>query len=364
MASYDKENLIVNIVETQRRLCNLIGVSGRENDVREYIYTILTNFCDRVSIDKTGNVIGVKQGKDDKSPVIMLDAHMDEIGIIIRSIDQKGFLRFDPVGGIDKRLFPGSKVLLRISPQNHISGIIGLPPPHITSEAERNSSPDHFQLFIDIGANSKEDVLAMGIDIGTTGVLDSGFEYIETRGILRGRAFDDRTGCNVLLQVASILSTIPTIKSTVYFVFSWGEEVGARGTRPASFSINPDIGIAIENTIATDVPGVPDDKCPTKLLDGPAISVMDNSCVYDERIIEAFKSTAEQNNIKYQYKLPKFGGTNAGEFSLQREGIIAGGLSVPCRYIHSSYSQLFIEDIVNTVILLAETVSNPISLKF
>ncbi|HHE65762.1 MAG TPA: M28 family peptidase, partial [Bacteroidetes bacterium] len=249
----DSENILhENIVALQRSLTSSIGVSGREEAVRNLIYSEMKKFVEKVWIDPLGNVLAEKPGSNPKGQRIMLDAHMDEVGFMIRFIDEQGFLRFSPLGGIDPRLYPGSKVEILNEKGEKITGIIGMPPPHITSQAEREKSPNFMDLFIDIGAQSHEEVQKMGIDIGSAGVLAADFEYLPNLGIMRGRAFDDRTGCNVLLQVAKLLSEAEPIENTICFAFTIAEEVGARGAKVAAHSLNPDIGIAIENTIAAD----------------------------------------------------------------------------------------------------------------
>lgn len=356
--------LIGNIVAIQRKLTSLIGVAGREDEVRNFIYGELKGFVDNVWFDGLGNILAEKKGTNPEGLRIMLDAHMDEVGFMIRFIDEKGFLRFSPLGGIDKRLYPGSKVEILSNTGKTITGIIGMPPPHITSAKERETSPDHFGLFIDIGVNSKEEAHKLGIDIGSTGVLAAEFEYISDRKIMRGRGFDDRTGCNVLLQIAKILAESAPIENTILFSFTIGEEVGARGARVAAHSLNPDIGIALENTIAADVPGVPADKNPTSCQQGVALSAADAGAVYDKRILTHIQNLAAQLNIPWQYKLPTFGGTNAGAFHMLNKGIPSACMSVPCRYIHSPLAQLYISDVVATVKLLHATISSPMDLKY
>ncbi|MHA2000544.1 MAG: M42 family metallopeptidase [Promethearchaeota archaeon] len=358
------DELLTNIVEIQRKLATMVGVSGREDRIREFIYGAMRRFTDNVKVDALGNVLAEIPGTDPNGLRIMLDAHMDEVGFIIRFIDPKGFLRFSPLGGIDKRLYPGSRVLIQTNLGETISGVIGMPPPHISTAAEREKSPDHFGLFIDIGAESADRVEKMGIEVGSVGVLDSPFEYLPELGILRGRAFDDRTGCNVLLQIAKILSESPKLTNTILFSFSIAEEVGARGTLPATFQLQPDIGIAIENTIAADVPGVPLDKCPTSTGGGPAFSVADHGTMYDWRLYQMLKATAAELGFNSQPKLPTFGGTNAARFHLVGKGIPAACVSVPCRYIHSPYGQLRIEDIVKTIKVLKTFISKTIELKY
>jgi len=350
------------IVDMQRQLTSFIGVSGREQDVADFILSKIKLYTDKAWKDPLGNILAIKEGKKENGLKILLDAHMDEVGLIIRHIDDKGYLHFSPLGGIDQRVYPSSRVLLRTK-KNHklVSGIIGLPPPHITEPEERKKSLSHDKLFIDIGADSKEEVKELGIDVGTTGVLDIPFEYIESRGILRGRGFDDRTGCNVLLQVAKMLKD-SMLENTMVFSFSIGEEVGGRGAKATAFSLNPDIAIALENTIAADLPNVPESMCPTKLNNGPAITVADKSIVCDERLVDHLKNTAQELNISWQYKKPTFGGTNAGVIHVTRKGIPSAVVSVPCRYIHSPFGQLKVLDLENTINLVYAAITSPISL--
>lgn len=359
----NSENILRdNIVSVQRSLTSLIGVSGREEAVRNFIYAEMKKFVNKVWIDPLGNVLAEKPGSNPEGKRVMLDAHMDEVGFMIRYIDERGFLRFSPLGGIDPRLYPGSKVEILNEKGDKITGIIGMPPPHITSPAEREKSPNFMDLFIDIGAPSFEKVREMGIDVGSTGVLAADFEYLPELGIMRGRAFDDRTGCNVLLQIAKLLSENDETEDTVCFAFTIAEEVGARGAKVAANSLNPDIGIAVENTIAADVPGVSPDKCPTKSLQGPAFSAADHGTIYHAKLLKYLQNTAKELQIPYQYKLPTFGGTNAGSFHTLQKGIPAACVSVPCRYIHSAIGQNYVEDIEMVVKVLYKAISRPIDI--
>ncbi|WP_457558251.1 M42 family metallopeptidase [Candidatus Harpocratesius sp.] len=353
-----------NIVAIQRNLTSLIGVAGREDEVRDFIYTEMKKFANNVWIDPLGNVLAEKKGSKADGLRIMLDAHMDEVGFMIRYIDKRGFLRFTPLGGIDPRLYPGSKVEILSDEGTKITGIIGMPPPHITSQSEREKIPSYMDLFIDIGAQTQEDVLKMGIDIGSTGVLAADFEYLPSLGIMRGRAFDDRTGCNVLLQIAKILTEVDQIENTICFAFTVAEEVGARGAKVAANSLNPDIGIALENTIAADVPGVSPDKNPTSCLHGPAFSAADHGTVYNLKFLKYLQNTAKDLGIPYQYKLPTFGGTNAGSFHTLKKGIPAACVSVPCRYIHSPLAQNYVVDVEAVVNVLFKAISQPFEIGF
>ena len=359
-----ESNLLENVVETQRKLATLIGVSGHENEVRDFIFNELKQNADEVWIDRIGNVLGIKKGTDPNGLRIMIDAHMDEVGLLISYIEQNGFLRFIPLGGIDKRLFPGSDIKIQAKSGKTVSGIIGMNPPHITDPKLRDISPDHAELFIDIGAKDEEEVKKMGIIVGTRAVLDGRFEYNADigGGFMRGRAFDDRTGCNVALQVSKLINEKEPIPNTILYSFTVCEEVGGRGAPAATEGLNPDIAIALENTIAADVPEVPLNKQVTRLDHGPAFTVADRSTIYHETLLEIFKLRAEELGFEWQYKTPAFGGTNAGIFHKMHKGIPSGCISVPSRYIHSPIAMIKISDILATIKILYAILTNPIEI--
>ena len=359
-----ESKLLENIVNTQRNLATLIGVSGHEDEVRNFIYNKLKTNVDEIWIDKMGNVLGIKKGTNPKGLRIMIDAHMDEVGLLISYIESNGFLRFSPLGGIDKRLYPGSDIKVQTKNGKLVSGIIGMNPPHITDPKLRDISPEFSDLFIDIGANDEKEVKNMGIMVGSRAVMDGHFEYNPDigGGFMRGRAFDDRTGCNVALQVSKLINEMEPIPNTILYSFTVCEEVGARGAPAATEGLNPDIAIALENTIAADVPGVPLNKQITRLGHGPAFSVADRSTIYHEKFLEIFKLRAEELGYEWQYKTPAFGGTNAGSFHKMHKGIPSGCISVPSRYIHSPIAMIKISDILATIKTLLAILTKPIDL--
>ena len=359
-----EDKLRENVIETQRKLTTLIGVSGHENEVSDFILSELKEITDEAWIDKMGNVLGIKKGTDPNGLRIMIDAHMDEVGLLISFIEPNGFLRFTPLGGIDKRLYPGSDIKVQTKSGKIVSGIIGMNPPHITDPKLRDKSPDYMDLFIDIGAKNEEEVKKLGIMVGSRAVLDGRFEYNPDigGGFMRGRAFDDRTGCNVALQVAKLIKNSDPIPNTILYSFSVCEEVGGRGVPAATNELKPDIGIALENTIAADVPGVPLNKQITRLNHGPAFTVADRGAIYHEKLLEIFKIRAEELGFEWQYKTPAYGGTNAGIFHKMHKGIPSGCISVPSRYIHSPIAMVRISDVLATIKTLHAILMKPIEI--
>jgi len=329
-------------VDLLRTLSNAFGVSGFEDDVRDLIVELVSPFVDQVETDTLGNVFAIRRSSDPDAKTLLLDAHTDEIGFLIKWIEADGFLRFAPLGGWDPRIIPGHRVAIQTRSGRMQTGVIGTAPPHILSAEERKAPLPIEKMFIDIGATSAEEAEAMGIRIGDPLTIHYPFEEV-TDGYVTGKAFDDRAGCAVLLETAERTAK-QELGVHVVFAFVFGEEVGLRGARTAAFQIDPDLAIAVEGTIGADMPGVPPNAQPVRLGKGPAISVADRSIVVKRHVLEAMEAIADEAGIPYQYKLPTYGGTDAGAIHLTKGGVLAGVVSVPCRYIHSPISTLRLDD--------------------
>jgi len=267
---------------------------------------------------------------------------------MISHVEKNGFLRFVTVGGWDTRILLGQTVVIRSKTGNLFHGIIGSKPPHLTSANDRKKLVEIPNMYIDIGLSSIEEVINSNINIGVTGTLFSPFVDFPNN-MVRGKAFDDRTGCNVLIHILRLLKENPGCKDTVLFNFAVQEEVGGRGAITGAFKLKPTLALAIENTTAADVPGIRDAENPVSIGHGPAITVADNSIITSPKVNERLIKNAELNNISYQYKKPMYGGTDAGKIHITREGVPSSVVSVPCRYIHSPTSLLRLDDILKTV---------------
>jgi putative aminopeptidase FrvX len=330
-------------VEVLRELSDGFGVAGFEDEVREKIVGFVSDLVDEVRTDPLGNLFAIRRaaasGADERT--LMLDAHMDEVGFIVKWIDENGYLRFAPIGGWDERIVPGHRVVLLTRDGTKRDGVIGTAPPHIVPPEERKKPIPMERMFVDVGALSKDEVVKMGIRIGDP--LTIHYPFTELRdGCVTGKAFDDRAGCTVLIEVARRLAE-HSLGMNVAFSFVFGEEVGLRGART-------------EGTIGADMPGVPPESQPVRLGLGPAISVADRSIIVSRKVVAALETVAENASIPYQYKLPTYGGTDAGAIHLTRGGVLAGVISVPCRYIHSPISTLRLDDLENTIRLTRELV--------
>lgn len=300
------------------------GISGRENLVREAIISLLPSDCEYI-VDALGNLIVSRKGKKSSKNRIMLSAHMDEVGMIVTFIEQDGSLKFSTVGGIDPDVIVGSCVRI-----NDIGGVIGGKPIHLKSSQERSKSVSVDDLFIDIGASSKEQAEEM-VNLGDAVTFDSDFLQFG-EGKIKSKAIDDRFGCAVLLK----LLREQDIEYDFTCVFLVQEEVGLRGARPATYAVNPDIAVVFETTTAADTP-LSSGKDKVCILGGGAVvSFMDNATIYDAELYKLACLTAKENKILCQTKTSIAGGNDAGAISQSRNGVKTISISLPCRYLHSA----------------------------
>ena len=333
----------MELKERLQRLSDAFGVAGFEDEVRELIRDMVAPYVDACEVDPLGNLI-CSRGEGEP---VMLDAHMDEVGFMVRWIEEDGFLRLSPLGGWDERIIPGHRVTIRTRDGQKRLGVIGAAPPHILKEEERKRVVPLEDLFVDVGARSRAEVEELGIHLGDPATIHYPFREIRP-GYVTGKAFDDRAGCLVAIEALRALAD-ERLPYRLVVNFAVCEEGGLRGAKAAAYRIAPKLALALEGTIGADFPGVPAAKQPVRLGQGPAITLADRSIIVSPRLIRFLEETAEAEGIPYQYKLPAYGGTDAGAIHLERGGILAGVVSVPCRYIHSPVSTLLISDLEATV---------------
>jgi endoglucanase len=277
----------------------------------------------------------------------MLAAHLDEVGLMVVDHDDGGLLGVRAVGGIDPRLLPGT--LLSVGP-DRIPGVIGIKPIHLVESDEMDKVSKIEDLMVDVGAQSKDEAQKLA-PLGTYATFATRFR--ELGPTVTGKAFDDRAGCSVLIE----LLRGERFEFDLHGAFTVQEEVGLRGARVAAFAIDPDCAFALEGTIADDIPKEKDASPTTELGKGPAITVMDRSFIADRRLVRLLAGTAEELDIPYQMKQPGVGGTDAGVIHLAREGVPSATVAVPSRYIHSPVALLSLADFDNTVRLMREALS-------
>ncbi|WP_373897153.1 M42 family metallopeptidase [Haloimpatiens sp. FM7315] len=323
------------------KLCNAVGPSGYEGQVREIIKNEIKEYVDEIKVDNMGNIIAHKKGNGTK---VVVDAHMDEVGFIITGYNEDGTLRFAALGGINPKIIPSKVVLIG---DEKLPGVIGLKPIHLQSKEERTKAVAYKDCCIDIGSNSKEESRKL-VKLGEYAIFDTKFsEFGE--GLIKGKAFDDRMGCAVLIEILK-----ENYNCDFYGVFNVQEEVGERGAYVSAYNIQPDIGIALEGTICADMEGVPKHLRATEIGKGPAISIMDHTSIFNNEITDAIEKIAEEKEIPHQRRRAIAGGNDAGAIYTVGNGAKVATVSVPCRYIHSSISVASLRDYKNTVKLMRE----------
>ena len=311
--------------DTLAALSELHGVSGVEDEVREFIIKEIRPYCDEVSVNSTGSVIAFKKGRNTPENKLMLCAHMDEVGLIITDVADNGLLKFASVGGIDARVLCGTPVLVG---EEKLPGVIGAKPVHLLEDGEHSKAPDIKDLYIDIGALSKEEAMQK-VFPGDYAIFDTEFGPFGD-GLLKGKALDDRAGCAVLMEIIK-----RDLECDLYFVFSTMEEVGLRGAKCAAFSVAPDMAIVVESTTAADIPGVDECSKVCGVGEGAVISFMDRTTIYDRGMLKMAQKIANDRAIKWQFKKGVTGGNDAGTIHNSRGGIRTAAVSLPCRYLHS-----------------------------
>lgn len=325
--------------ELLEKLSYARGVAGQEDEVRAILREALAEHVDELTVDSIGNLIARKQGSDtDRNHRVMLAAHMDEVGGIVMRANSDGTLKFRSVGGLDPRILPGKRV--RIG-KDEAPGVI-MRVPHAARSGRRVLPISELQ--IDTGG-------AKGFEPGDMITFES--DYEKFGGLLKGKSFDDRVGCYMLVEL--LKGRYPC---ELVGVFTVQEEIGLRGAGVAAYAVDPDVAVALEGTVADDLPRQKDISPTTELGMGPAISVMDRSAHADRRLVRILADTAEAHDIPWQFKQPGVGGTDVGTIHLARGGVPAVAVAVPCRYIHTPAALMDPADVENTIRLMSTALSD------
>ncbi|RPA68817.1 M42 family peptidase [Cyclobacteriaceae bacterium YHN15] len=328
-----------------KQICEMSGAPGYEKRIRDLIIHLVTPLVDEIKTDNLGNVIGVKKSK--KNPgakKVMVASHMDEIGFIVTHIDDKGFVRFHTLGGFDPKTLTAQRVI--IHGKKDVVGVMGSKPIHVMTADEKNKLPQTTDFFIDLGM-PKEEVEKL-ISIGDPITRDR--ELIEMGHCVNCKSIDNRVSVFILIEMLKLLND-PAYD--VYATFTVQEEVGLRGANVAAHGINPEFGIALDTTVAYDVPGAKPHEKITELGNGAAIKIMDASTICDYRMVAYMKKTAEKHQIKWQPEILTAGGTDtAGVQRMGKQGAIAGAISIPTRHLHQVIEMANKEDIRNCILLL------------
>ena len=336
-----------------KKIIDAAGISGYEGQIAKIMQTEFKKSCDEVSIDNFGNCIA-RKGKGKKR--IMIAAHSDEIGFMVKHITKEGYIYFIKVGGIDDRVLPAQRVIVKAK-KGDCLGVIGTKPPHLQKDEEKKNPLKYEDMFIDIGCKNKEET-EKKVEIGdmiifepNSGVLNGKLYY--------GKAIDDRIGCFALIKIMEKLKGTGTSGAEIYAVATGQEEVGLKGARTSSFKIDPDFAIAVDTTIAGDTPQMTERESSLKLGSGVAITIIEASgrgVIVNEKIKDLLIDTAKKNKIKYQIDVIEGGMTDGAMIYMNREGVPTGVLSIPTRYIHSPTGVFNIDDVNSAIELTVKAI--------
>ena len=327
------------MIESLKEMCRINAVSGDEDCIRDYIRQKAEPYADSIRTDALGNLIVFKRGVCSTGNQLMLAAHMDEVGIIVTHITEDGFLKFDFVGGVDRRVAVGKPVVLG---DEQIPGVIGLKAVHLVSREEEKKAPKTDALYVDIGARDRDEAMKLAPP-GTYGAFIGEPEEFGD-GFLKAKAIDDRIGCTVMLELLQ-----EELPMDVTFAFTAQEEVGTRGAFGAAFSVTPEIALILETTTAADLPEIEGARRVCAPGSGPVISYMDGGTIYDRELFRTLCHLAEVQNIPWQTKEYIAGGNDARTIQRTKAGVRVAAISASVRYLHAPASVGSISDFENMV---------------
>jgi len=331
-----------------KTLCETPGVPAREEQIRTVVAKELRPLVDELSSDTMGNVIGLKKGKPD-GPRVMIAAHIDEIGFYVKHIDDKGFLRLLPVGGWDPRMMVAQRVKVTTRTGEWLRGTLmsSTKPTHLLTADEAGKGLKIEECFVDLGMPG--DRVKELVELGDMVTMDRTSERVGDMVV--SKTLDDRVCVFVMIEALRRLRNT-AVDANIYAVATTQEEIGLRGATTAAYSLKPDIGIALDITLALDIPGMPEAEQVTRLGAGTAIKIHDSSLICHPKLVRHFRDVAEANGIKYQLEMLPRGGTDAGGIQRSRGGVPSFTLSIPTRYVHTVNEMAHVEDIQATIDLL------------
>ncbi len=331
-----------------KRVCETAGAPGFEKQIRDLVADTIKPFVDEFHIDNLGNLIAIKKGQNVSDKKVMVAAHMDEIGFVVTHIEDGGFVRFHTLGGFDPKTLTAQRV--KIHGKKTIPGVMGTKPVHVMSAEERKKMPETKDYFIDTG--TKKEDLEKSVKVGDPITWER--ELVEIGECVNCKSIDNRVSVFILIEALKKMDKIPY---DLFAVFTVQEEVGLRGAGVSAHTIDPDFAIALDTTIAYDVPGAQAHEKITKLGEGTAIKIMDGSVICDYRMVEYLKKTASAHEIPWQPEILPAGGTDtAGLQRMGKSGSIAGAISVPTRHLHQVIEMAHKKDVENSIDLLVAAV--------
>lgn len=331
-----------------KELCETPGIAGREEAVRAIARRELEPLVDEINVDSMGNLIARKHGTAD-GPTVMFAAHMDEIGFMVKHIDDNGFIRVQPIGGFDPRVLPAQRCFVHLADGEQLRGVMAFEtkPIHLLA-GEELKPPKVDQIFIDVGLPVDE--VKEKVELGDMVTMDRTVERVGNHVI--GKALDDRVSIFLMIEALRSLGD-ETPAANLVLVATTQEEVGLRGARTAAYGIDPDIGIALDTTLSMDIPGGSPQDSVTKIGEGVAIKAFDSSHIPNYKLVRHLKQIAKDNDIRFQIEILPRGGTDAGAMQLSRAGIPAITISTPSRYVHTVNEMCALSDLEAAIQLLS-----------
>lgn len=334
-------------IQLLTELTQVDGMSGYEKEASRVMKKWMTPYVDDITYDQLGSIIGIKKGNSDGLK-IMLAGHLDEVGFMVTAIDAKGYLRVHPVGGWWGHVLPSQLMTITTCDGRKYPAMFGCKAPHGLPEAVRNKVQEVKDLYLDLGVYTKQEVLDLGIQIGDMVTPKSEFTIMANPDFIMAKAFDDRAGAAIVVEVLERLSQNPS-NHTIYGVGTVQEEVGLRGAKTAVAAVQPDIAIALDVTLSQDAPDASGD---VVLGCGAVLSVKDSSVIAHTGLLNYMVQLCKKHKIPFVYDILPAGATDSGAMSLNGSGVVNMTLSIPSRYVHSNRSVVNLKDIEATVTLL------------
>lgn len=338
--------------ELLKQLTETPGVSGSEKNIREKIREEVEGHADTLETDKMGNLVA-KKGSGDKT--LMIAAHMDQIGLTVKTVDENGFIRFSKVGGVTTQSLMNQRVVIHTS-EGDVNGVIGMKPPHLMDRDKMDTLPDEDQLFIDTGAEDDEDVEDAGVEVGDFITFKREAEDLEN-DYVTSLAMDNRVGCLVAIEALKRFDE----DYTLAVVFSTQEEVGLKGAKTSAYNISPDVALAVDVSIAGDVPGIDQGESDLEMGEGVEITMVQSKgrgLITPETVREWLVNTAKDENHSYQPGVWEGGATDAAKINLVKDGVPTGSIGIPLRHMHSATEVVKMSDIEETVEFLEDAFSS------
>ncbi|WP_291765214.1 M42 family metallopeptidase [Caldivirga sp. UBA161] len=345
---------------TLSKLTLEVGPSGFEDRVIRTVISMIRNHVDEVNVDNMGNLIARIGNGPFK---LMVSAHADEVGVMVSHVDQRGFIKVVPIGGIDPWVMIEQEIVF-MGRNGDVYGTVGVDPPHL----RREKPPSRFEeLYVDAGFTSNDEASKAGILPGVAGTFAGSFR--ERGNVVISKALDNRVGCSVLVDLAKEANEIVTGDLSLYLVWNTQEEVGLRGINAAVNAINPNMAIVVETTVAADIPANPESEWVTRIGNGAAIRALDRSMITNPRLLSAVLELASSRGVKYQIQVNPYGGTDAGSIHVHGTGVPTVVVSTPARYIHTPHSVINLNDadqvksLVNLIVREHNVLSNAIKIQ-